>query len=280
METSIKTVGIIVQSISMQSQHDFFDNLSKKFSEKNCDVMIKITNGNIETERESFTQFGKITDAIIVISAAKNYDEISDVVPTDIPVIFLLTQPEGCNRTCILESDYSAIYQGIISCSNNGENKVAFVYSNMENTATQECLKSYKDALNAIEEGLYDESLLFEVADPNTFNPRTLLNQIITSGCNAILTTSSTLTSSLIDCLMFSSKESESALSIMGYGPNESLLSSQMYVDLIVQPLDEILELTVQQVLYKTNHSRNYSDQKNRVYRLKSTLRMHHKTIS
>lgn len=275
------TVGIIVQSISILSKHDFFDRLSYKFSERDCRSIIQTTGGNIEVERECFEHFSKIADAIVVISSATNYSEISDVVPIDKPVVFLFTEPEGCDRTCILESDYSAVYQGIISCSNLGKKKIAFVYSSFDNTHTQECLRSYKDALAVIGEDVFDESLLFAVENPHRYDPSILINQIMTTGCEAILTTTPTLTSTLIDCIIYSSKIYDtSKLLIMGYEPTQSLITSQMYVDLIVQPTDEIIDLTVQQILFLINHPKIVADKKRRVYRLKSTLRMHHKTLS
>lgn len=275
------TVGVIVQSISILAKHDFFDRLSYKFSERNCKSLIQTTGGDIEVERECFKLFSKIADAIVVISSATDYTEIIDVVPVDKPVVFLLTEPEGCDRTCILESDYSAIYQGIISCSNQGKKKIAFVYSSFDNTYTQECLRSYKDALAVIDEKGFDKSLLFAVENPHKYDPSILINQILTAGCDAILTTTPTLTSTLIDYIIYSSKMYDtSKLLIMGYEPTQSLVSSQMYVDLIVQPSDEILDLTVQQILFLINHPKIVTDKKRRVYRLKSTLRMHHKTLS
>lgn len=267
-------IGIIIPNIASQSRDNFIDLICKKFYEKGYIAELCISQGDINIERKCLQSFASTTDCVLLMTVAKKYSEIADVVPKRIPVIFLFNEPEDCPHTCIVESDYSAIYQGIVSCATRNASKVAFVSAGTHSAFEAECFKAYKDALNTIAPDSFDENLIITVDDPNHFNPIELLEDLTQKGCEAIFSTSSNLTGSIVDTMMYCSANTDvEPMILLGYTQVESLLSSHLYVDLIVHPSDEIIDLAVQQALYRIHHPQ--SDNK-RVFLLKGTLRMHH----
>lgn len=270
------TIGIIFSSIGEQFRDNFIDSLSSALLKKGYFSNICLTNGDIDIERKYIEQMTKTTDGIVLMSCARTYDELKDIMPKRIPVVFLFNQPDGCPETTILESDYSAIYQGVISIANKGKTKMAYVCSSFDQTFTQGSFKAYTDAFNVISPGYNTMDNVFTV-DPNNFRPKTFLDKIKSDGYDSIFCATSTLTSSLIDTmLVYQAENNDFALSILGYSYTDKLYSSRLYANVIIPSYDEIINLTVQQVLYQISHP----DATKRAFLLKGTLHTNQFTLN
>lgn len=265
------TIGIISPGASIPFIGKLIDQLCNQFQSHSYQVLTGFTAGMIEREKSYLKSFTKSCDAILIISLAAEYADIEDAVPSQIPVIFLVNKPDGCTRTCLLESDYSAIYQGIVSCSNLNSQQVACVCSDPQLSTTRECLRAYKNAVSISPDG-YDKQLIFATEQPDTFNPAPIISKCSELGCRTIFATSSELTSHLLDYLLYyNTKPSNTPIMLLGYGFTGNDISIQMYIDVIQHPMKEFTDLAFQQTLYLISHPK----QKERVFLLKGTLRMH-----
>lgn len=269
-----KSIGIILPNVVNQFHEGFLDSFTLACKERDYSTTISLSNNDVDTECNYLKLLTKNNDALIVISCAKNYNEISSCVPKQIPVIFLFNQPADCPYTCILESDYSAIYQGVISCSNRGFSKIAYITSELSSSFSEDCLKAFKDALNSITPNSYNDDNIFEILNPSKENPQKLLNKLVENGYKAIFAASPSITKLLVDTLMIYNAKAteETSIVLLGYGTPANLLSSQLYVDIILQPTDEIIALAIQQVFYQIAHPKENADKK---FLLKGKLRMH-----
>ncbi len=269
-----KSIGIIVPTASSQFHENFLDSFTTECLKREYQTTIILTHNDLSVEKNAINTLSKISDALVITSCAKDYNEIKDCIPKTIPAIFLLNKPKDCPHTCILESDFSAIYQGVISCSNRGFSKMAFVCSTIDDTFTLECLKAFQSAVDSFSQDEFDESCVYEVGNPFKYDPKKLLNKLSNEGYKAIFAPSPAITKSLVDSLMiYNSKVSdETSIVLLGYSTNTDLLSSHLYVDIIEQPSEEIVSLTAQQVFYHIAHPRK--DEGN-TFLLKGTLRLH-----
>ncbi len=267
-----KMIGVIVPSFYAHSCNQMLDLLSKRSHENGYQLLVSQTNGDIGQERELLSLFSKTADCILIISAAENYSEIASSILPDVPVIFLHNEPSGCPDTCILESDYSAIYQGIVSCTNRGVSKIAFLCSNIKLSSSQEALRAYRDAVTTTDEG-YDESLIYDVAGDQGFSIRHLVDSLIKKDCYAIFSSNQELTMEVVDYLTFYNMNPEhKPITLLGYGNMDGTLTSLMHIDLIVHPVEHLVDLALQQATYLIDHP---NAQNERVYLLKGTLQMH-----
>ncbi len=270
--TQTNTIGIILPSISTSSHDKVFDMLSNRFQALGYRVIIMQTDWNYEREKDAYQYLSDVSDCILTISSAENYSQISDFVPEQIPVIFLFHKPEGCPRTCILESDYSASYQGIVSYASHAYPKVACVCGSLNLTPNQEAMRAYKNALEAMEVPV-DDNLIFEIGDNTDFDPLAIVRSLAEQDCHAVFATSPELTDGLMDSLLFHNTNLQnSPIALLGYGIMDSILTSHMHIDLITHPTKQVVDLAIQQATYLMHHP----DFKNeRVFRLKGTLQMH-----
>ncbi len=266
------TIGFIVSSFSASYRDDFIDLLSVRLREKGYHLFLGVTNHNLEAEREYFQYFGAISDCIIAFSEAEYYEQISDSIPKNIPVIFLFNKPEGCPHTSILQSDYSAIYQSIISCANHGIRKIACICINAHLSAPKEFVRAYEDALQIVSEA-QQEPVIYDIGNIADFNPSEIVADAVSKGCSGILASTPAMTNKLLDYLIFYNNERKNKpLALIGYGSSGNSLAGQMYVDTITYPNNQIADLVVQQAIYQINHPNSCLV---RDYMVKSSLTMH-----
>lgn len=267
-----KTIGVILASIAANFRDSLLDGLSGAFYEKGYQLVIGLTNNDLSREKEFIRKFSETTDCIIIISAAERYAQIEPVISGDVPMLFLINKPEGCPFSCILESDYSAIYQAIISSANRKESAVGCICSHPELSATKELLRAYQDALTASSVP-FSKDLIYDVGDDLFFRADKIIEDMVSKNCHAILAGTPAITNRLLDYLVFYNTDpANEPFHLFGYGMVGSTLASQMNIDVIIHPIDHFIDLTVQQCIYLIHHP-DYK--KTRDYLIKGKLRMH-----
>ena len=90
----------------------------------------------------------------------------------------------------------------ILSLSNQNFRKIACVIENPDTLVGQSYIKAYEDALNAIGQPI-EKNMMIEIDDFTSMNPTKIFSQIIACGAEAVFCTSSALTVSLSDCLIY-----------------------------------------------------------------------------
>ena len=267
-----RTIGLILASVVANFRDSLLEGLSNQFHEKGYRLIMGLTDHSIDREKEYLEQFASITDCIIVVSSAEKYEDIAPAISGDVPVLFLLNKPEDCPYTCILESDYSAIYQAVVSCTNMEHVKVGCICSHRELSSTKEFLRAYKDAMSA-SPASYSEDLIYDIENDMDFNVHELVLDMAYKGCSTILAATPAITNRIIDYLVFyNTNPLNTPISLFGYGTTGNSLSSQMNIDVIMHPVNQLVNLTVQQAIYLINHP-DYTNQRD--FLIKGSLRMH-----
>ena len=265
-------IGMIVNTYSSTYNDLLLDSLSKRFHDEGYQVYVLSTNGNVEWEREAYTSLSKLCDCIFAVSSARHYSEIEDVVPKQIPVIFMINKPEDSPHTAILSSDYSAAYQGIISLATHYNRRVACVCESMDLDTTKECIRAYVDAVT-VATTQTPEDYIYEVKDLSQFVPRKLIHDIRQQKGNAVFVTSPALSAILVDYLAFhNSNPKHTPIAMLGYGYFDSGLTSAMHIDLIDHPVEQAVDLAFQHATYAIHHSKS---ENKRVFLLKGILHTH-----
>ncbi len=249
-----KTIGFIISSIDSSYRDSLVDALCNQFYAKGYTVLMGMTSHDLKRERELFVTFSQLVDCIIIISNAEKYEQIEDVVPSDIPVLFLINKPEGTTKSAIMENDYSAFYQAVVSYAASHHHKVAYVCSNIKVSSSKEVLKAYVDSLNSSQIP-YDDSLIYDVMDNPEFDAGNLVSDMLCKGCGAIICTTPNITNRFLDYLLFNAqKNSNHPISIYGYGNQSHNLITQLNINIVVHPHNQIVNLAVDQALYLMKH--------------------------
>lgn len=264
------TIGLILSNVTNDFSGYLMEQMEKSFTKHRYKLLVTTTNHNVDSEREMLQMFGEITDGILIISDAVSYSELSDAIPSHIPVIFLNRKPADCPHTCILENNYSAVYQAVLSNSAKGNDKIALVCSHSGFSTTQEIVSAYRDAMESTSVGFHEDWIYYTDSQMHA-NPETMLAEFVQKGCNTVLTSTQTLTRKFWDYMIVYNYTAKEPVTLIGFANKDSHKQSILSFDAIAQPLQELIELSVQQMMYLIHTP----DKPAHDYLLKGSLRMH-----
>lgn len=263
------TIGLIIPSITNNFATSLLEQMAAQFESKGYHLLISITNHQLEKEREMLQYFSTLTSGILMISDAGNYEDLRDFISDDTPVIFLNRKPEGCPHCCILANDYSAIYQAILSRATHNDPNIACICTSPEFSTTKEIVKAYQTAMQSTSTGFHEDWLYY--TDRTAFSVEALVEDIASKGCTAIFAGSQRLTNAFLDYLIYYNKTAATPIKLMGFSNAEVTSLSQVSIDTIIQPLQQLVDLAIQQIIYRMkNPCAPVRD-----YLVKGTLRMH-----
>lgn len=263
------TIGLILPNAANQYCVTLIESLSHKFAEKGYTLLVSLSEHDIDRERQLLSFYSECTSGILIISDAADYSSISDVIVDTLPTIFLNRKPNGCTHTCILENNYSAVYQEFFSLKSDGHEKIGCICTQPHFSTSQEIVRAYYDALH------------LETADPNAYIYYTngdnsqipsIVDDLHQKGCRAIFVSSQSLTQHFLDFLMIYNRKLENPkdhLLLAGFANKNTSSTLMKTVDLIHQPIDQTIDLAVQQLLYRIHHPETIS----RDFILKGTLK-------
>ena len=267
-----KTVGVILSSTAANFRDTLLDGLSRAFYQKGVSLIFGLTGNSVSREQDCIRRFSEITDCIVIISCAKHYSEIAPAISGQVPMLFLINKPEGCPYTCILENDYSAIYQAVLSHFNLKKGNVGCICDKRGLSSTEELLRAYRDAV-LTSSMPFSEDLIYDIHNNAAFDVHKVILDLKEKGCTAILAATPAITSRILDDLVFyNTNPLNEPLHLFGYGAVGSALSSQMNIDVILHPVNQLIDITTQQCIYMMNHPEynNFRD-----FLIKGTLSMH-----
>lgn len=243
------TIGLILSNVTNDFSGHLIEQMSNAFAAHDYRLIVTATNHSIDGEREMLRTFSKMTDGILIISDSTEYAQLQDFVPTNVPVIFLNRKPEGCPHTCIIENDYTAVYQAILSSCAKGNDKIALICTNPNFSTTKEILNAYRNAMESTHCGFH-EDWIYYTGSHMQFDVAALSEDIIKKGCNTILASTQTVTKCLWDYLLVCNLNTPDSLNLIGFSNKDTDSQAASGYDRIAQPVQELVELAVQQMLY------------------------------
>lgn len=267
LQTPTRTIGLILPTASNYFGHTLMEAFERELALRNYKLTIALTNHHIEKEKEYMQYMSQVTDGIMIISDAEYYDMIADVVPTNIPVIFLNRKPLDCPHVAIIENDYAAVFQSIFSLINEGYENIACICRNPDFSTTKEILRAYKTAMENSPAGYHEEWVRFFNRSLNDVPE--VIEELKASGCTAFFTASQTLTERFLDYLFLYNTKREGHVELAGFANTGHNTSFQKSIDMVEQPINQLVDLAVQQILYLIDHP----DTEPKDYLVKGTFR-------
>lgn len=247
-----KTIGFILPNASNYFGNTLIEAFSNEFYHHGYKLITALTNYNIDKEKSYLKYMSENTDGVLIISDAESYDLIDEAIPTEIPVIFLDRKPVDCPHTAIIENDYAAVFQAIFSMINSGHENIACVCRNPDVSRTKEILRAYKTAMENSPAGYQEEWIHFY--DHNSEDIHDIVKEISDMGCSAIFAASHTLTERLLEYLFVYNAQSDKQIALSGFATIDVNNALQKSINMVIQPLKQLIDLAVQQTLYLIEH--------------------------
>ncbi len=249
-ESSTQTIGLIVSNAKNSFTTALMNLFNKELTKRDYYLVIGFTNHSIEKERFYLEKFGKTTDGIFIFSDSSDYQELADVVPTNVPTVFLHRAPSHCERTAILENDYSATFQAILAMIHSNHPKIALVCRSKAFSSNREVIRAYHAAMDTTSDG-FCEDHIFECTSTDAEYLDRLIKEITDAGCTAILASSVEVTERLAPYLYTYNRSHNTSLVLTGFSTEgyHELLSSSL--NTVERPVKRMVDLAIQQMFYQ-----------------------------
>lgn len=250
-----RTIGLILANASSSFTTAFMDLFEQQLYRKKYQLVIGLTNHNIDLERFYLDYFGKNTKGIIILSDASDYGELADAVPDTIPTVFIHRAPANCERTAIIENDYSATYQAILNLVHSGHPNVALLCRNIKFSTSREIIQAYRDAMQTTDVGFH-ENWIFEynLRGDTEANLVNVASQIMEHGCTGILAASIEITEHLLSFLYDYNESHKQLISLTGFSTEDRNRVVSDSLDTISRPIHRTVDLALQQIFYLMEH--------------------------
>lgn len=251
------TIGLILPNAANHYCITLIETLSLEFEKKGYTLLVALTGHSIDKERSLLSYYSKCTDGILIMSDAAEYSVIGDVVPHTIPVIFINRKPMGCTHTCIIENDYSAVYQQIFSLKAAGHEKIGCICNQPYFSTSREILRAYGDALNMKQDNELSEYVYYSKGEVGEV-PR-IVEELKEKGCTAIFAGTQSLTQNVLEFLMLYNMNLKSPIVVSGFANEQNPTPIDRMLDLVTQPLMQTIDIAVQQLIYRIHHPKTPS---------------------
>ena len=244
-----RTIGLILANASSSFTTAFMDLFQQELYQKDYKLVIGLTNHDLEKERFYLEFFGLTTEGIIILSDSSEYRELADAIAPNIPVVFIHRAPADCEHTSIIESDYSATFQAVLSLVNSGYPKTALICRNIKFSTSREIIQAYRAAMETTPEGFH-EDWIFECNTTDRDYIENLTSHITGKGCTGLLAASIEVTERLAPYIYEYNKLHDAPLSLTGFSTENRRTVLFKSLDTICRPIHRTVDLALQQLFY------------------------------
>lgn len=262
----VKTIGLILPNTSNYFCHTLVDCYSQLFAKKGYQLITAVTNHDLKKEYEYISYFSSFVDGFLIISDAACFAEITDAF-SSVPAVFINRKPKDCPYTAVMENDYTAVFQAILSLTHDVSDKIACICTKPDLSTTLEDVSAYQAAMNLSSAGFHEEWVHYVNAD--SYNVSEIVQNMTEKGCHAFFTCTQSLTEQFMDYIFTYNLKAKEPLILAGFSNSMNQNSLQKSIDMVTQPIDQLVDLSVQLLLYHMSHP----DAEAKDYLIKGTLR-------
>ncbi|MHB1314554.1 MAG: LacI family DNA-binding transcriptional regulator [Christensenellales bacterium] len=232
-----RIIGVIVPYISNSFFATVIDKVEEIVSEEGYNVIVCNSKEIKEREKKYVKLLASgLVDGLVLASTLEDYNELSEILPKDFPIILVDRIIKNASCDSIVVSIYQVVYESLCELIRNGKRKIGYIVGLPHLSTTIEGINAYKQAMNDC--GIEIEKDLIQYFNSENKNIFDCINTLLLSNCDGILATNSYI--ALKTIFYFEERNIKIGEDIKLICLNNyRLLSSKKYV-LIEQPIEEL----------------------------------------
>jgi len=253
MARSFKTgrrnlIGFIVPDIANEYFATIIETIENVISKQNFKLVIANTKETKQREIENLRVLGNgITDGIIVASTLDSYSEMENIVPCDIPMLFIDRKLSGCPHSTITVSSYEAMYKGVERLIRDGHTRIGYITGLARLSTTGDRLDAYRAAMEAHQVPV-DESYI-RFGDSLRSNAAQNMNALLEAGCTALVVSNNVMADEVLFHLTERGIRPGIDIALLGYNDSAHLQYNMRNIHYITQPALDLGRTAGQQIL-------------------------------
>lgn len=246
-------IAFVVPDIANAFFATLIEEVEQIVAEKGYRLLIMNTKETLERETGVLHALSRsIVDGLLLASTSTAYEQIQDVIPPDMPMVFLDRYAEDSRCDSVIIENYTAMYQGVAHLISLGHKKIGYISGLNGLSTTSERLNAYKAAMDA--HGLYRNNLIREGTSMLRCAPAHVNSLLHEEKCTALVISNNVMTTEAMVQMLNAGIRPGKDVEILGYRDSDQPQYGLQHIHLIAQPTTLLGRTAGQQMLYRLSH--------------------------
>lgn len=245
-------IAFIVPDIANAFFSTLIEELETVISKKNYKLIVINTKETKERELDNLNILaGGIVDGFVVASTLENYQDMADIIPSNMPMVFVDRELSGCPHDTVTVTNYQAMHAGIEYLIFQGHHRIGYITGLPHISTTLERLEAYSAAMNS--RRIFSREFIRMGDSMSTCVPQNL-DELLKQNCTALVAANNVMTMETMMQLDQRNMKIGRDIELLGYQDSEQAQYGLNHAHLIQQPVVELGRAAGKQILERIEH--------------------------
>lgn len=245
-------IAFVVPDISNAFFATLIEEVETIISQENLRLLVVNTKETKAREADNLKLLSNgIVDGFLLASTMEHYSEISDLVPSDMPVVLVDRTLPGAPFDSVTTASYQAMYQGVAYLIQKGHKNIGYITGVPRISTTIERLSAYKNAMS--DHQLSTESFIcFGTSMSSLVSEH--LDTLLKKNCTALVISNNLMA---MEALLLLNQKGICVgrdIELLGYKDSEQVQYGFQHMHLIRQPVIDLGRAAGNQLLERLKH--------------------------
>lgn len=227
-------IAFIVPDIANAFFSTLIEEVEDVISREGYELLVANTREIQQRELEKLRVLSNgLVDGLILASTLDDYSALAEVLPKNLPVIFLDRKLAGCPYDAVVADSYHAMYRGVEYLIQKGHTKIGYITGLSRISTTRERLEAYKNVMETYH--LYQENLI-QIGNSMSRCVTANLAKLLEMGCTALVVANNVMATEAMMQLLAKGMHPGKDIELLGYKDSEQSQYGLQNMHLICQP--------------------------------------------
>lgn len=245
-------IAFIVPDIANAFFATLIEEVETIISKKNYKLIVINTKETKQREIDNLKVLASgVVDGFIIASTLEAYRDIANLIPQNMPMVFVDRALVGCPHDTITVTNYQAMHAGIEYLIQQGHRQIGYITGLPRISTTTERLDAYKDTMES--HSIYSEDLI-RIGDSMSKCVTQNLDSLLKLNCTALIVSNNVMAIETMTQLDQKGIKIGRDIELLGYEDSEQVQYGLNRAHLIHQPVVELGRAAGRQILERIEH--------------------------
>lgn len=245
-------IAFVVPDIANAFFATLIEEVETIISKKNYKLIVINTKETKQREIDNLKVLASgVVDGFIIASTLETYRDIANLIPQNMPMVFVDRALAGCPHDTITVTNYQAMHTGIEYLIQQGHRLIGYITGLPRISTTTERLDAYKDTMES--HSIYSEDLI-RIGDSMSKCVTQNLDSLLKLNCTALIVSNNVMAIETMMQLDQKGIKIGRDIELLGYEDSEQVQYGLNRAHLIHQPVIELGRAAGRQILERIDH--------------------------
>lgn len=245
-------IAFVVPDIANAFFATLIEEVETIISKKNYKLIVINTKETKQREIDNLKVLASgVVDGFIIASTLETYRDIANLIPQNMPMVFVDRALARCPHDTITVTNYQAMHTGIEYLIQQGHRLIGYITGLPRISTTTERLDAYKDTMES--HSIYSEDLI-RIGDSMSKCVTQNLDSLLKLNCTALIVSNNVMAIETMMQLDQKGIKIGRDIELLGYEDSEQVQYGLNRAHLIHQPVIELGRAAGRQILERIDH--------------------------